>query len=167
MYKNVSIIKRILKVYEILSNNFHLRLIPILIGIYLIFIRLLVFVFSTLDLFFISKLRRIKIKQPILIVGNPRSGTTFLHHYLTSHNFGTGSQLWQMLYPSVLFQKLLKPILPFLEKYSPTKYHSTDAHKTSLQSVETDDASILFRYLDGFFYMDFYYLGTKITYLIG
>ena len=86
------------------------------------------------------------IKQPILIVGNPRSGTTFLHHYLTSNNFGTGSQLWQMLYPSVLFQKILKPILPFLEKYSPTKYHSTDAHKTSLQSVETDDASILFRF---------------------
>ena len=60
-----------------------------------------------------------------------------------------------MLYPSVLFQKLLKPILPFLEKYSPTKYHSTDAHKTSLQSVETDDASILFRYLDGFFLYGF------------
>ena len=56
MYKNVSIIKRILKVYEILSNNFHLRLIPILIGIYLIFIRLLVFVFSTLDLFLFQNL---------------------------------------------------------------------------------------------------------------
>ncbi len=155
MYINISIVKRVLKVYEILCNNFKLRFIPILVGIYLLFIRLLVFIFSILDLFFFSKLRHIKIKQPILIVGNPRSGTTFLHHYLTSNNFGTGSQLWQMLYPSVLFQKILKPILPFLEKYSPTKYHSTDAHKTSLQSVETDDASILFRYLDGFFLYGF------------
>ena len=45
--------------------------------------------------------------------------------------------------------------LPFLEKISPTRHHSTDAHKTSLQSVETDDASILFRYLDGFFLYGF------------
>ena len=61
-----------------------------------------------------------------------------------------------MLYPSVLFQKILKPILPFLEKYSPTKYHSTDAHKTSLQSIETDDASMLFRFFDGFFLYGFF-----------
>ena len=80
MYINVSIIKRILKVYEILRNNFQLRFIPILVGIYLILIRLLVFTFSILDLIFISKLKKIKITQPILIVGNPRSGTTFLHH---------------------------------------------------------------------------------------
>ena len=45
--------------------------------------------------------------------------------------------------------------MPFLEKISPTRHHSTDAHKTSLQSVETDDASILFRYLDGFFLYGF------------
>ena len=87
MYINISIVKRVLKVYEILRNNFKLRFIPILVGIYLLFIRLLVFIFSILDLFFFSKLRHIKIKQPILIVGNPRSGTTFLHHYLTSNNF--------------------------------------------------------------------------------
>ena len=72
-----------------------------------------------------------------------------------------------MLYPSVVIQKILRPFLPFLEKISPTRHHSTDAHKTSLQSVETDDASILFRYLDGFFYTAFYYHGIKITYLIG
>ena len=38
-----------------------------------------------------------------------------------------------------------------MEFFSPTKYHSTDAHKTSLSSIETDDASMLFRFFDGFF----------------
>ena len=40
-----------------------------------------------------------------------------------------------------------------MEKISPAKHHSTDAHKTSLASIETDDVSLLFRFFDGFFYM--------------
>ena len=42
-----------------------------------------------------------------------------------------------------------------MEKISPTKHHSTIAHKTSLSSIETDDAAILFRYNDGFFLYGF------------
>ena len=34
--------------------------------------------------------------------------------------------------------------------------NSTKAHKTSLTSVETDDVSLLFRYLDGFFFYGFF-----------
>ena len=90
-----------------------------------------------------------------MIVGSPRSGTTFLHRYLVNNQFGIGSQLWQMIYPSILLQKLLKPLLPFLEKVSPARHHSTAAHKTSLQSVETDDVALFFRYLDGFFLYGF------------
>ena len=86
-----------------------------------------------------------------MIVGNPRSGTTFLHRYLVKNGIGTGSQLWQMLYPSIILQKLIKPFIPYLEKVSPTRYHTSDAHATSLQSVETDDVAIFFRYIDGFF----------------
>ena len=36
--------------------------------------------------------------------------------------------------------------LPFLEKINPAKYHSKAAHKTSLQSVETDDVAIVIFY---------------------
>jgi hypothetical protein len=90
-----------------------------------------------------------------MIVGNPRSGTTFLHRYLVKNGIGVGSQLWQMLYPSIILQKMIKPLLPFLEKVSPTRHHSTAAHKTSLQSVETDDVAIFFRYMDGFFLYGF------------
>ncbi len=61
-----------------------------------------------------------------------------------------------MLYPSLLLQKMLRPLLPLLERVSPAKFHSTDAHQTSLSSVETDDVGVLFRYLDGFFLYGFF-----------
>tara|TARA_B110000014_G_scaffold116253_1_gene79806 strand:+ start:233 stop:1345 length:1113 start_codon:yes stop_codon:yes gene_type:complete len=152
---HITLYKRLFKVYLILGNTFGAWISPIITGCLLLLLRFIVLIGSIIDYFCFSKIRKRKIKSPILIVGNPRSGTTFLHHYLTSNNLGTGSQLWQMIYPSVVLQKLIKPFLPFLEKISPTRHHSTDAHKTSLQSVETDDASILFRYLDGFFLYGF------------
>jgi len=65
-------------------------------------------------------------------------------------------ELFLMLYPSLLIQKLFKPFLPLLEKLSPAKFHSTKAHETSLTSVETDDVAVLFRYLDGFFLYGFF-----------
>ena len=50
----------------------------------------------------------------------------------------------------------MKPLLPILEFISPAKHHSTEAHKTSLSSIETDDVSLLFRYFDGFFLYGFF-----------
>ena len=151
----VSTLRRIFKVYILLGKNFGTWFSPIIGGLGNLFLKIFIFIGTIFDYIFFPKLRSIKIKKPILIVGNPRSGTTFLHHYLTSHGLGTGSQLWQMIISSIIIQKLVKPFLPLLEKISPTRHHSTEAHKTSLQSVETDDASILFRYLDGFFLYGF------------
>ena len=61
-----------------------------------------------------------------------------------------------MLYPSLVLQTLLRPFLPILEWISPAKYHSTEAHHTSLSSVETDDVGVLFRHFDGFFLYGFF-----------
>ena len=91
-----------------------------------------------------------------MLVGNPRTGTTFLQRFLSDEGFGSGMELFLMLYPSLLLQKLLRPVLPLLEKMSPAKFHSTEAHQTSLSSVETDDVAVLFRYLDGFFLYGFF-----------
>jgi len=151
----ISLYKRLSTIYFIIGKNFNQWISPLITGILLLILRFIVLIGSMIDLLLYSKVRSGKINNPIVIVGNPRSGTTFLHHYLTSHKLGTGSQLWQMLYPSVILQKFIRPFLPILEKISPTRHHSTEAHKTSLQSVETDDASILFRYLDGFFLYGF------------
>ena len=72
-----------------------------------------------LDRVFFPKLRKPKIIKPIIIVGNPRSGTTFLQRYLIKSGLGIGSELWQIIYPSILLQKIIRPLLPLLEKISP------------------------------------------------
>ena len=155
MKGSISKVKRAKTAYFIISRTFGQRISPITTGILINILRIKVSFFMMIDWLFYKKIRTGKIKSPILVVGNPRSGTTFLHRYLVKHSFGSGTKLYQMLYSSVILQKIIKPFLPLLEKVSPTKHHSTEAHKTSLDSVETDDASLLFRFLDGFFLYGF------------
>ena len=148
-------LKRIARVYLILGKTFNAWFSPLTSGVMVLVLRMIVGIGRIFDHVIFWGIRK-PLKDPIIIVGNPRSGTTFLHRFLIKANIGTGSQLWQMLYPSVTLQKCIKPFLPILEKISPARHHSTAAHKTSLTSVETDDVSLLFRYLDGFFLYGFF-----------
>jgi len=149
------ILKRILKVYLIVGKTFHSWFSPIITGILILLLRLTVGLFRILDLIFYPSIQK-PISAPIIIVGNPRSGTTFLHRFLIKQGLGEGSQLWQMIYPSIILQKIMKPFIPIIEKISPARHHSTDAHKTSLMGVETDDVSLFFKYFDGFFLYGFF-----------
>ena len=151
----INIFRRLFTAYLILGKTFGNWISPILIALIVLTLRVLVFVFMFLDRIFIPSLWSKKINSPIIIVGNPRSGTTFLQRFLVKNGFGTGTQLWQMIYSSIILQKILNPFLPLLEYLSPARHHSTDAHKTSLSSVETDNASMLFRFFDGFFLYGF------------
>mgnify|MGYP003956147079 CR=1 FL=1 len=151
----INIIKRILISYQTVRDTFGAWFSPIITGLVLLMLRLVVLMGRILDLLFFPHVFKNKIENSIMIVGNPRSGTTFIHRFLVGNKIGTGSQLWQMLYPSLVLQKIIKPFLPILEKISPTRHHSTAAHATSLQSVETDDAGIFLRFFDGFFHYGF------------
>jgi len=151
----ISTYKRISKAYLTVGTIFGTWFSPIITGILISVLRLAVGIGRIFDRIFFPNAINKRLKKPIMIVGNPRSGTTFLHRYLVKSGIGVGSQLWQMLYPSILLQKMIKPLLPLLEKVSPTRHHSTAAHKTSLQSVETDDAALFFRFIDGFFLYGF------------
>ena len=148
-------LKRIFKVYTIVGNTFGKWISPVFTGILLVILRVFVSLGRIFDLLLFPSIHT-PIQKPILIVGNPRSGTTFLHRYLIKQDLGTGSQLWQMIYPSITIQKIIKPLLPLLEVISPARHHSTEAHKTGLTSIETDDVSLLFRYFDGFFLYGFF-----------
>jgi len=146
--------KRLWATYTTIGKTFGQWFSPLFTGLFIPGFKLKVILYNYLDKLFLPKVATRRLKTPILIVGNPRSGTTFLQRFLATH-VGTGSELWELIFSSLILQKFVKPFLPLLEKFSPTKHHSTEAHKTSLSSVETDDASILFRYNDGFFLYGF------------
>jgi hypothetical protein len=98
-----------------------------------------------------SRLAATEVNAPVFIVGNPRSGTTFIHRWLVKQGFGVGFQLWQLLFPSLTARAVLGRFVLKLEALSPAKFHGTKAHPTSLDSVETDDVLVLFRFIDGLF----------------
>lgn len=62
-----------------------------------------------LDEIFYRDYRQMKIEAPVFIIGNPRSGTTFLHRLLARdrRNFTT-MKMWEMLFaPSITARKLI------------------------------------------------------------
>lgn len=149
-------ISRMVKVYFAIGHTFHkwFSLLPMFFGFLLLHV--MVTIGMLLDRIFFPSLRKRQVKQPVVIVGNPRTGTTFLQRFLIQNGLGAGMRIWKMLYPSLVLQILLKPLLPLLEKMSPARFHQAAAHQTSLTGIETDDPAIMFRYFDGFFVYGFF-----------
>lgn len=147
--------------YLAIGHTFHKWISPVFTFINLLIHHVIVSIFLKLDYLFYPSLFKKQIERPIVIVGNPRSGTTFIHRFLVENKIGVGMQVWKMIYPSLLQQALIKPFIPVMEKFSPTRHHSKAAHATSLTSVETDDPSTLFRYFDGFFLYGFFLAWAK------
>lgn len=150
-----SLSARMARIARILRRRHRLYFGPLVLALFFGVLRCVVWLGMTLDPIFFPRLRRTRAQRPIVLVGNPRTGTTFLQRFLVAEGFGSGMNLFLMLYPSLLLQRLLAPVLPLLERVSPARFHSTAAHQTSLTSVETDDVAVLFRHLDGFFLYGF------------
>jgi hypothetical protein len=148
-------LQRMRLAYRAVRTTFGVRVTPLLTALLFALLRLGVALAMAADVLLSARLRRTRITRPIVIVGSPRTGTTFLQRFLHKQGVGTGLELWRMLYPSILLQRLLRPLLPLLERVSPARHHSTTAHATSLTSIETDDAGIFLRYFDGFFLYGF------------
>lgn len=155
-------LNRMFKAYRIVAQQFHQYVSPIGTFIGFLLLNLLVSVGLLLDHLLFPALRQKTITRPIIIVGNPRSGTTFLQRFLVANGFGAGMRIWKMLYPSLTLQRLVKPFLPWLEKISPARHHAHAAHETNLTEIETDDPSLLFRYFDGLFLYGFFYAWSKM-----
>ena len=99
---NISIVKRLFTAYKIIGINFNTWFSPIITGCVLAILKLVVFTGMFLDRIFFYKINTYQLKKTILIVGNPRSGTTFLHRYLIRNKIGMGGELWKLLYPSII-----------------------------------------------------------------
>ncbi len=142
--------------YGVVARTFGARFSPIVTAGLFACLRMSVALGMMVDHVLFPSLRKADVRRPVILVGNPRTGTTFLQRFLCDHGIGSGMELWRMLYPSLTLQIVLKPLLPILERISPARHHSTVAHETSLTSVETDDVAVLFRHFDGFFLYGFF-----------
>lgn len=78
-----------------------------LVPAYLLFTHITLF----LDNIFFYEYRRTQIKAPVFIIGNPRSGTTFLHQSLTQTGDFSAFKAWHLFFPSLTARILVKPII--------------------------------------------------------
>lgn len=150
---DITLLGRLLLTRSVLAKTFGFRFIPVLVFAWWCFVRVLVWVGQGLDR--LLPARRAP-QAPILVAGVPRSGTTFLHRRLAADGAGAGSQLFRMVFPSVVLQRVLRPLLPALEWASPTRFHRSEAHEGSLLLEETDDALAMLRFHDGFLWYAFF-----------
>ncbi len=64
-------------------------------------------IFQALDYIFFPGFWRQEVKQPVFILSNPRSGSTFLHRMLEKDPRFTYLSLWQSLFNSITIYKLV------------------------------------------------------------
>ncbi len=94
-------------------------------------------------------------KEPIVLIGPPRTGTTFLHRFLHDNHIGRGPKLWEMMFPAQKSHWLVQKCIPVLDKMSPTRHHPQHIHKTSLKAIEVEEAGFLFHFCDGYLFYAF------------
>jgi hypothetical protein len=145
-----------LRLYALLNRTFGLRLRPVGTFAALQARRLMSGSTWLLDEALYGGYRKLPIERPVFILGNPRSGTTFLHRFLLETGQLCAFELWEMLFPAISARKLLGGAVELLKPLSPARFHSADAHETGLRDVETDDAMAFFRFMDGGFLWSYF-----------
>jgi hypothetical protein len=103
-----------------------------------------------LDEIFYRGYRRQEVKEPIFIVGNFRSGTTFLHRLLLEDQQNTGIRTWEIYFaPSVSYRKLINairrvsrligsPIRWLVNRFDESLNEYSYMHKTGMRQFEED-----------------------------
>ncbi|WP_428355757.1 sulfotransferase family protein [Methyloprofundus sp.] len=76
----------------------------------ILWFRLIVVFFQALDYILFPGFWRQEVKQPLFILSNPRSGSTFLHRMLEKDQQYTYLSLWQSLFNSITLYKLVNLI---------------------------------------------------------
>ncbi len=148
--------KKYFNIYRIILKVFGFRLRPLGTFVLLQLHRVINASTRTLDHVLHPEFRNKKIDRPIFILGNPRGGTTFVHRFLLNTQRLCAFELWEMLFPAVSARKIFGGIVHKFAPLSPARYHSSEAHETSLRDVETDDAMAFFHFVDGGFLWSYF-----------
>ena len=131
MNHNFTTSKRLITVYKALGSTFGIWVSPVFSGFLLFLLRIFISIGLFFDKLFYPSLRTKQLTNPVVIVGNPRSGTTFLHRFLIKNNIGAGAQLWQLLYPDRKSTRLNS-------SHKPTSYAVFCLKKTKTHQRFTD-----------------------------
>lgn len=111
------------------------------------FMRLFTFTTLFLDNIFFSRYRKIEVKNPLFIIGHPRSGTTFLHHLLTQTNEAAAFKCWHLLFPALTARVLFKPLVhKAIKSGRDVVMPEETGHKVSLGQVEEEEMLFLNTY---------------------
>ena len=98
-----SIFSRMGAVYRVLRETFGVKVIPLFVAVLFGVVRTVVgdrrWRWTTCSS---RGWRKTRANRPIVLVGNPRTGTTFLQRFLSDDGFGAGMELFLMLYPSLI-----------------------------------------------------------------
>lgn len=83
LYIHLPTLRKIIYLNCVRYFSFRRLLVTILLLIILLLLGSLLFVFRLLDEILFFNYRKVSIKEPVFIISNPRSGTTFLHRLMT------------------------------------------------------------------------------------
>lgn len=137
------------KHYRLTPKRFVVLLIWLILYIpYEIILRL----FLLLDEVFFSGYRKQEISKPVFIIGNPRSGTTFLHQLMDkdSQHF-TSFKVWELIFaPSITQRKLIwglariahllgAPVHRIAQHFNRRLSNHNKAHAIKIDSSEEDE----------------------------
>ena len=95
--------KRMMMAWVTVGKTFGVWFSTLFTGLAFLFLRVSVAIGMVLDPLFFPRLRRTRVKAPIVIVGNPRSGTTFLQRLMArdTANFSC-LKMWEIFFaPSI------------------------------------------------------------------
>ena len=145
-----------LNLYRIILKTFGFKLRPLGTFGLLQFHRLINGSTRALDHLLYPDFRETPIDRPVFVIGNPRGGTTFVHRFLLNTEQLCAFELWEMLLPAISARKAFGRMIDRFAPLSPARYHSSEAHETSLRDVETDDAMAFFHFLDGGFLWSYF-----------
>src|SRR4029078_4734278 len=85
-----SIFSRMGAIYRVLRRTVGVKVIQVFVAVFFGFIRTVVAIFMALDHVFFPKYAKTRTNRPIVLVGNPRTGTTFLQRFLSGEGFSSG-----------------------------------------------------------------------------
>lgn len=135
-------------------------LITLLLLFALFFIGIATIFFRVLDEFLFPSYKKAIIKKPVFILGNPRSGTTFLHRLLClDEESYAAMRLYHTIIPAVSFYKLIdffalvdakigkpgKALTNWIDKVFFSKWENI--HPTGLNKTEEDEGFYIFTFL--------------------